>query len=190
MDKELQQWLWALARRWGLEGELARQAPLFLWREAVGPELAKLARPLYVDGRTLHLAVASYSVATELRLLEGKLLARLGEVLPELRIGGLKFHVLPAPPPARKVEVQEPCAEDWQAAEGAISKELPSELRRRLVRVAAWAQARERAVLAAGGRRCPRCGVAHPGPEELCRLCALAPKGQDGPPPGPMGSTA
>lgn len=176
MDKELQQWLQALARRWGLEGELAQQAPLFSWQEAVGPELAKLARPLYVEGRTLHLAVASYTAATELRLLEGKLLARLGEVLSGLRIERLKFHVLPSPTPARKEKPQEPSPEDWRAAEGDIPEGLPEELRRKLVRIAAWARARERAVLAAGGRRCPRCGVAHPGPEELCRLCALVPE--------------
>lgn len=190
MDKELQQWLQSLARRWGLEGELAQQAPLFLWRDAVGPGLAKLARPLYVEGRTLHLAVASYVAATELRLLEGKLLARLGEAQPGLRIERLKFHVLPSPVPARRMEVQEPSPEDWRAAEGDIPRGLPGELRRKLVRIAAWARARERAVLAAGGKRCPRCGVAHPGPEEVCRICALTREGEGGPPSGPMGSAA
>jgi len=186
MDKKLQQWLQALAQRWGLEGELARQAPLFSWREAVGPGLARLARPLYVEGHTLHLAVASYAAATELHLLEGKLLARLGEVLPGLRIERLKFHVLPPPTRARKVKPQEPSPEDWHAAEGDIPEGLPEGLRRKLVRIAAWVRARERAVLAAGGRRCPRCGVAHPGPEELCRLCALTSEEEEGPPSSPM----
>jgi len=132
-----------------------------------------LARPLYVEGRTLHIAVASHVAAMELRLLEGKLLARLSQLVPESPVKTLRFHVLPQPAPPRRPEVEEPTAEDWEAAEEEIPADLPRELRVRLVRIAAWARARDRTILRAGGRRCPGCGVAHLGPGELCPSCSL-----------------
>ena len=173
MDKDVRQWLAPLARRWGLEEAMERQAPVFAWASAVGEELSKLARPLYVEGHTLHIAVASHVVATELRLLEGKLLARLSQLVPENPVRRLRFHVLPQPAPPRRPQVEEPTAEDWEAAEEEIPTGLPGELRVRLVRIAAWARARDRTILQAGGRRCPKCGVAHFGPGELCPACSL-----------------
>jgi len=152
---------------------MERQAPVFVWSGVVGEELSKLARPLYVEGRTLHIAVASHVAAMELRLLEGKLLARLSQLVPESPVKTLRFHVLPQPAPPRRPEVEEPTAEDWEAAEEEIPADLPRELRVRLVRIAAWARARDRTILRAGGRRCPGCGVAHLGPGELCPSCSL-----------------
>ena len=152
---------------------MERQAPVFAWSGVVGEELSKLARPLYVEGRTLHIAVASHVAAMELRLLEGKLLARLSQLVPESPVKTLRFHVLPQPAPPRRPEVEEPTAEDWEAAEEEIPADLPRELRVRLVRIAAWARARDRTILRAGGRRCPGCGVAHLGPGELCPSCSL-----------------
>ena len=173
MDKDIRQWLAPLARRWGLEETMERQAPVFVWSGVVGEELSKLARPLYVEGHTLHIAVASHVAAMELRLLEGKLLARLSQLVPESPVKTLRFHVLPQPAPPRRPEVEEPTAEDWEAAEEEIPADLPRELRVRLVRIAAWARARDRTILRAGGRRCPGCGVAHLGPGELCPSCSL-----------------
>jgi len=175
MDKDIRQWLVPLARRWGLEGAMEQQAPVFAWASAVGEELSKLARPLYVEGHTLHIAVVSHVAAMELRLLEGKLLARLSQIVSESPIRRLRFHVLPQPAPPRRPQVEEPTAEDWEAAEAEIPTDLPRELRERLVRIAAWARARDRTILRAGGHRCPGCGVAHLGPGELCSLCSLVP---------------
>ncbi|HAF70581.1 MAG: Uncharacterized protein XD60_0719 [Acetothermia bacterium 64_32] len=174
MDKDVRQWLAPLARRWGLEGEVRRQGAVFAWPEAVGEQLAKLARALYVDGHTLHVAVASPVVAMELRHLQGKLLARLREVAPDVSVKRLRFHVRPQAVPPRGLKVEEPREGDWQAAEQAVPPDLPAALRARLVRIAAWALARDRAILEAGGHRCPRCGVAHLGPEELCPPCFAA----------------
>lgn len=173
MYKDIKQWLAALAARWGMEEELERQTPVFAWMDAVGEHLAKLARPLYVEGDTLHLAVASGVVATELRLLSGKLLARLREVAPESRIFRLRFHILAPDSPAERPLKVEPTSEEWRQAEGEISRDLPPQLREKLISIAAWALARDRALLSAGGKRCPRCGVVHQGPGDLCPVCAL-----------------
>lgn len=173
MDKSLNQWLATLAGRWGLTEELARQAAVFAWSEAVGERLAKLARPLYVQGNTLHLAVASHVAAAELRLLSGKLLARLWEALPGCGVESLKFHVYPQPSPSPKLQVPEPSEADWRAAEEDIPADLSGELRDRLVRIGAWARARDRALLSAGGKRCPRCGVVYRGEGDLCPVCSL-----------------
>lgn len=173
MYKEVLQWLLPLARRGGWEATLYRQLPVLAWPEAVGERLASLAKPLYVEGRTLHLQVANHVVATELRLVEQKLLERLSQALPSSRIRRLRFHVRPEPPTPPPPSPPTPEEEDWQAAEQAVPNDLPETLWARLVRLAAWARARERAILAAGGRRCPRCGIAHLGEGELCSLCAL-----------------
>jgi len=165
-------WLGTLVQKWGLEADLKRQRAVFAWERAVG-ELARLAKPLYVAGKTLHLAVPSHVAASELRLLEGKLIARLSEVAPESGVKKLRFHVVPQPVVPRRPAPEEPTKEDWEAAERDITKSIPNGLRTRLVRIAAWARARDRAVLAAGGRRCPRCGVAHLSKTDLCPICSL-----------------
>ena len=173
MDKSQKQWLEALARRWGLSAEVTRQAPVFAWKGAVGEELAKLARPLYVEGHTLHLAVGNHVAAAELRLLSRQLLARLKQVVPDSPVERLKFKVIPESPPPREVRVEEPAPTDWEEAETDVPRGLPPELRERLIKIAAWARARDRALLAAGGRRCPRCGVVYRGASELCPVCSL-----------------
>lgn len=173
MDKEeLWEWLGPLARRWGLERELGEQAPVFLWPKAVGKQLARLARPLYVEAGVLHVAVPGSVVAAELRLLQEGILDRLTQAGGK-KLVGLRFHVRAVPAKAWAVEAVEPSPEEVAKAKAEVSRDLPPELRRRLVRIAAQAYARDRAILAAGGRRCPCCGVAFLGEGQRCPLCSL-----------------
>lgn len=179
MNKDLLQWLLPLARQGGWDALLQRQLPVLAWREAVGEKLATLAKPIYVEGRTLHLQVASHVVAAELRLVERKLLERLSQALPSSRIRRLRFHIWPEPPaPTPPSPPPSPGQEDWEAAQEEVPKELPAKLREHLVGIVARSLARERAILAAGGRRCPRCGIAHLGEEALCAVCALLVEGE------------
>ncbi|MGC9529050.1 MAG: DUF721 domain-containing protein [Candidatus Bipolaricaulaceae bacterium] len=171
--RELQEWLSPLLQRWGLQGALTQQAAVFAWDQAVGGQLAHLARPLYVEGGTLHLAVSSHVAAAELRLVADKLLQRLGGVGTEVRVSRLRFHVVPTAPRRAAVAPLEPTEADWRTAQAAIPQGLGDELRRRLVGIAARATARDRAVLAAGGQRCRCCGVAFLGEGRFCPCCLV-----------------
>lgn len=178
--EELWEWLRPLVRRWGLERELEEQAPLFLWPKAVGEQLARLARPLYVEAGVLHVAVPGSVVAAELRLLQEGLLDRLTRAGGG-KLVGLRFHVHPVPAKVwGGVEAVEPSPEEVAKAKVEVSRDLPPELRRRLVRIAAQAYARDRAILAAGGRHCPCCGVAFLGGGQRCPLCSLVPPREGG----------
>jgi len=170
-DQRQLYWLQNLARHWGLGDVLTGQRALLYWATAVGPRVAQFTRPLYVDGTTLHIAVASSVVANELRMMEETLLRRLdAHGAPPLR--HLRFHTRSltqsdiASPPELEVRW-----EDEQAAEAVIPHEVSGTLRAIAVRNAARAHARERSLLARGGRRCARCGVVFCGREAQCDSC-------------------
>lgn len=170
-DQKQLYWLQNLARRWGLGDALAGQQALLDWATAAGPRVGQFTQPLYVDRSTLHVAVASSVVASELRMMEETLLARLNaHGAPPVR--RLRFHtrgltrsesVTPSDP--------EVCSEDERAAEAAIPPEVSGTLRAIAVRNAAQAHARERSLLARGGRRCVRCGAVFCGREARCDSC-------------------
>lgn len=147
------------------------QEAVLHWRRIVGENLARLARPLYVEDGVLHLAVASPVVANELRLWKRELLQKLDQHAPKSQVRDLRFHLAPlaesaAPPIA-------PGPAEWNRAEEAIPTALPQELRTRLVRLLAWALAQEAGILRGGGRRCSACGVAFLAEGDLCPLCRL-----------------
>lgn len=176
--KDIYEWLLPLVRMWGLADALREQEPVLFWKKVVGEKLGHLARPLYVERRTLHLAVPSPVVAAELRLLQDQLLARLKEIVPNCQVQKLRFHVRAESETERfslpkEVVAVKPTKEDVAAAERDVPHSLPSPLRERFVRIAAWAHARDRAILAAGGGLCPSCGAAFLGEGDLCPICSL-----------------
>ncbi len=166
-------WLQGLAHRWGLAEALANQEAVFAWRSAVGPQLSRWARPLYVARGVLHLSVASYVAASQLRLLEPKLVEALYKVAPDCGVRQLRLHVQPEPTPKEGPLNIEVTPADVQAAEGAVPVTVGSPLREKLVKAAARAYAQERAILHAGGHRCTACEVAFLGEGSLCPLCSL-----------------
>lgn len=148
------------------------QQAVLRWKEIVGENLAHLARPLYVEEGTLHLAVGSPVVANELRLWKEELIRRLGELAPKSKVRDLRFHLVPTSEETEAPPVEAGAAE-WNRAEEAIPEGLPPELRKSLVRAMAHALAQEASILRQGGRRCPSCGAAFLGEAELCPLCRL-----------------
>jgi len=179
-DKQ-DQWSWldGLARQWGLSDALAKQQGVFAWRRAIGPQLARWARPLYVSHGVLHLAVASYAAASQFRMLEPQLVESLRQVAPDSGVRRLRLHVQPqagSMPPKREAEVT---AQDQARAELLVPDDTCPPLREQLVHAAARACAQEREILQAGGCRCSACGVAFLGQERVCPLCAVvgAPEG-------------
>jgi hypothetical protein len=73
-----------------------------LWREAVGARIAEHARPVWLQGGTLVLRVASSVWAHELSFLAEEVLARLRRLGVDAR--ALRFRVGPLPAPAQPAE--------------------------------------------------------------------------------------
>ena len=76
--------------------------PSEVWREAVGARIAEHARPVWLQGGTLVLRVASSVWAHELSFLAEELLARLRRLGVEAR--ALRFRVGPMPAPPYPTE--------------------------------------------------------------------------------------
>jgi Dna[CI] antecedent, DciA len=78
--------------------------PAHLWREAVGARIAEHARPVWLQGGTLVLRVASSVWAHELSFLAEELCARLRQCGIEAR--SLRFRVGSLPAPERPAELR------------------------------------------------------------------------------------
>lgn len=165
-------WLETLAKTWGKGWE--EQEAVWRWREVVGEGLSKLARPLYVEKGVLHLAVPSPVVANELRLWEKELLARLANVAPKSGVKELRFRIVSEAKSPQELKA-EPSAREVRRAEELIPDDLPPSLRPKILQLLAQVLAQEESILAHGGRRCQRCGVAFLGEGEECPLCRLLP---------------
>lgn len=168
--QDIWQWLGPLAQSWGAEDALRAQSAVLLW-PATG--LTALARPLYVDRGVLHLAVASHVVAAELNFLKGKLLARLEEVAPQCGVVDLRFQIRSGETSFHPIVVPPPTAADLREARRGLPPRLPPELQRVLAEAVAWATARDRAILAAGGWRCPGCGLVLVKEKDDCPVCGI-----------------
>jgi len=64
-----------------------------VWRQAVGEPFARFTRPAGIRGGKLEVIVASSVIRQEIEYRRSELLARLGELAPELQIRGLRFRV-------------------------------------------------------------------------------------------------
>mgnify|MGYP001069218931 FL=1 len=165
-------WLSSLAERWG-EGWKAQEA-VRRWPEIIGARLGKLARARYVENGVLHIAVASPVVANELRFWSKEILARLTALAPASRVRELCFELVPQPHTSQAPRV-EVTPSERNEAEDLVPVALPLALREKLVQLLATTLAQERGILAQGGRRCRRCGVAFLGEGESCPLCQHLP---------------
>jgi hypothetical protein len=165
-------WLECLAKSWRKGWE--EQEALWKWRDVVGEGLSRLARPLYVEKGVLHLAVPSPVVANELRLWGNEIISRLAKAAPKSRVKELRFRIVSEGKTSKEFVV-EPNAEDLDRAEKLVPENLPSSLRSKILKVLAQVIAQEESIIAHGGRRCRRCGVAFLGEGEECPLCRLLP---------------
>jgi len=112
-------------------------------------------------------------VAAELNLLKGKLLARLEEVAPQCGVVDLRFQVRSGEAPFHPILVPPPTAADLREARRELPPRLPRELRSVLAEAVAWAKARDKAILAAGGWRCPGCGLVLVEETGSCPVCGI-----------------
>ncbi len=168
--RDLWEWLAPLALAWGAEAQLAEQEAVLGWRET---RLERLARALYVEDGTLHLSVPSHVVAAELRNLEGRIVRQLAEVAPRSRVRRLRFHVEAWRDVLGELKVEPPAKEDLRRAARRLPQGLPAPVRRVAAEALAWAERRDRAILAAGGWVCPQCELALLPEAGRCPSCGM-----------------
>lgn len=161
-----------LLHRYGLEARIREQLVVVEW-EAEAPPLARAARPLYVKEKTLFLGVPSHALAQELNLRKKELIRDLREKGYEIE--DIKFQILTPEPPSlpERLDVEITPEDEAWAREVLERKALPPPLRERMVALLAAARARERAAVAAGGRKCRRCGAVFFGEGEICPVCHM-----------------
>jgi len=160
-----------LLRRYGLEGKLREQLIVVEWEAEAPEELRATTRPLYVKDRVLHLGVRSHALAQEINLRKRELIKDLREKGYE--IDDIRLQIAPPEPPAPPGEIVvevTPEDEAW-AREALRDVAVPEGLRRRMAAFLAAARARERAMLAAGARKCHSCGAVFFGEGDICPIC-------------------
>lgn len=162
----------------GLREAYLEQEALFLWIEVVGPRLARLSQAQAVSEGYLYVGVAHHAFAHECTLMRDQWLqrlnARLRRPLKDIRfkVIALKASPQPAPPP-KLAEVSLDEREVLRIE--TMVQGVEDESLRRALRALFETYARREKLHATlpGKRRCPRCGLHHPGPEEQCSFCRI-----------------
>ncbi|MCR4404794.1 MAG: DUF721 domain-containing protein [Candidatus Acetothermia bacterium] len=163
--------------RHGLAEEFHEQEPLFLWEEAVGERIARLASPLRVREGIIFVEVPNHVLAQELSLLKGEYLRKLNKLLGEERVREIRFRVggvlqEPAEEPVHLEKIPL-TAEEEEEIDRLISDVEEARLREALRRFFITERRIEKARLARGFNRCTRCGVLYKGTWKLCSYCQL-----------------
>jgi hypothetical protein len=176
--------------RHGLAEEFHEQEPLFLWEEAVGKRVARLALPLRVREGIIFVEVGSHVLAQELSLLKDEYVRKLNKLLGEERVRDIRFRIgastgtgtgagaegamamteVGGPPPLEEIRLR---PEELEEIEHLVSEVEDSRLKEALRAFFTKERRIEKARLERGYKRCPRCGSLYKGGEEVCSFCRL-----------------
>jgi hypothetical protein len=147
---------------------------LLCWDEVIGERLGRYTRSEVVRDRVLVVRVSSATVAHELSLLKPQLLQQLNARLDAVRIRDIRFvqGSIPRSPQAIRLHHDETAAETAHQLFADLDDEA---LARRFERLVVSQKDREASLLAAGGRRCLRCGAVYRGDAKTCPGCRYDP---------------
>ena len=163
-------WVQELLGKYNLGEEFRRQRILLLWDQVIGGQLRPLTRAVRFNHGILTIEVASPSIAQELSFLKERYITRLNDlsgepILREIRFVPGRFQRNPARKPIALG------AEEQDRAHVLFSSLPDSHLRRSFEHLYITHRRREEALLAAGGERCPRCGVVFYASGSICPGC-------------------
>jgi len=178
------QWLWVVLSRLGIERAFRARHALRAWDRLVGDALAKVAQPLRLEGGTLWVAVKSSAWAQELQFQKATLLQRLNQEAGSDCFQEIRF-VVRAQLPRRELRTEGAASEHSRAVEAlpelteeerealwqSVSAIQEPRLREAIYRAREASLRLEKGRLAAGWRRCRRCGEWHTESSALCFLC-------------------
>jgi len=163
-------WVDEVLTRYRLDTEYHTQRVLLLWETVVGPRVAKISRAEKVTNGTLWVSVASPPVSQELSFFKGQYMDRLNASAGESVVQQIRF--IPGQfkqmIPKKRVCLS---ASEQDEAHRQFASLSDSQLRTGFERLYLTLRKRETAILAAGGRRCSRCGVVFWGGGEICPGC-------------------
>ena len=168
INDEMMNWVREILSHYNLENEFSDQQVLLFWSDIVGPQLARMTRATRFSNGTLTVEVASSAVSQELNLLKQRYIDLLNERMEREVLQRIRFvpgH-FPRPHIMRVTD-----AEDTTDDELALSDIGDVHLRESFASLYRTQRQRERAMMRAGARHCPRCGVVFFGNDEICPGC-------------------
>lgn len=151
---------------------IEKSQPLLLWRQAVGPEIARITRPRSVQGSTLFVEVRDSATAHHLSMQRHHFLVRLNALLGEVQVSEIRFGVgqirAPELPPAPRPLPPADKARATQLAQGVSEELYPVVLKtaEAITRARRWREQQ-------GWQPCPVCGELGPDGGKPCRACRL-----------------
>ena len=157
-------------RRNNLLDSFRENAALLLWDEVIGERLGRYTRSAFVRDRVLAVHVSSATVAHELTLLKGQLLAKLNARLAPYLLQDIRFiqRAIPRPPaPILLQHVQEHQKDAYEMFSDMPDRKLAEQFER----LVASQKDRETSLLASGGHHCPQCGAVYLGDSAVCPGC-------------------
>ncbi len=163
-------WVRGVLRTYGLEREFENQQVLLLWPKVAGEQTARVAQATEFSHGVLTVSVSSSTVMHELSLLRRRYIERINQLIGDPRVQELRF--IPGQIPQRRtITLPPPNHAHLAEAETLFSTVTDPRLRQSFLRLYETLRRREEALLAAGGKRCVRCGVVFFGEGDLCPGC-------------------
>ncbi len=168
INNEMKNWVKEILSHYNLDNEFSDQQVLVFWNDIVGPQLARMTRATRFSNGTLTVEVASSAASQELDLLKQRYIDLLNERMERKVLQRIRFVPGHFPRP-RIMPVTD--AEDTANDELALSDIADAHLRESFASLYRTQRQRERAMLRAGARHCPRCGVVYFGNDKICPGC-------------------
>jgi len=173
-------WVREVLRRYKLEEEFDQQQVILLWPKVAGRQLSRLTRVKEFRGGILTIEVSAPTVAQELSLLTDKYIARINELFGAPAVEKIRF--VPGRFPVARPIKRVPLDPVYRAEAKEIFRDVPDpRLRGSFERLYLTLCQREDSLLAAGAKRCPRCGVVFFGDGKLCPGCRFDQFAEDKP---------
>ena len=163
-------WVNEVLRRYNLGEKFRAQQPLLLWPEIVGSQIARITKPIQFTDGILTVAVNSAAARQELFLLRAQYIARLNQAVGDDVVREIRF--IPGRIPLLRRVPRPPLDPHLPAEASHMFADVPDpQLQRSFTQLYVTLRQREAALLAAGAKRCVRCGVVFFGDGDLCPGC-------------------
>ncbi len=163
-------WIQEILGKYNLDGEFSRQQLLLLWDQVVGDQLRHLTRAVRFAHGILTIEVASPSIAQELSFLKERYRTRLNDLFGEPILREIRF----VPGHFQRTPARKPISlgsEERDKAHALFSSLPDPYLQRSFEHLYITQRRWEETLLAAGGKRCPQCGVVFYESGEICPGC-------------------
>ncbi len=162
-------------RKYNLEEKYNEYRFIALWPQVVGSQIARLTSVRELRSGQLTVLVSSSSVAQELSLLKARYIARINELAGKKVITNIRFIPGHIPSPPTCIQLVSPPPAYETEARNMFATIDDRRLRHSFERLYTTVRQREDSLIAAGGKRCIRCGVVFFGEGDLCPGCRFDP---------------